>query len=197
VVKLYRRDFIIQGALYVTAYLATYSFLGIVNAVVFFGNGHPSAWLITLTSIFYPLGGLFNILVYTRPKVWSLRRKHKGLSWRRAFITVVRAGGVVPMIDVGEDDRPPPHVFRGSCVELIDEISSIATPSVIISNVVSSISSGPSPQNNTVQVNLNHQQISQVLPLSPSPFEIGTGIFPTTERISIGIDRPSRFRTKL
>lgn len=68
----------------------------------------------TTTSIIYPIGGMFNILVYTRPKVLSLRRRrHAGYSWFKAFVMVVRAGGVVPMVVV-EDDQQPDEVYPRS-----------------------------------------------------------------------------------
>jgi hypothetical protein len=50
----------------------------------------------TLLVAFFPLGGLYNILVYTRPNVSSLRRTDANLSWLKAFILVIRAGGEVP-----------------------------------------------------------------------------------------------------
>lgn len=51
-----------------------------------------------LISLLNPLGGLFNILVYTRPKVTSFRRKQPGISRIKAFWLVLRAGGEVPDI---------------------------------------------------------------------------------------------------
>jgi hypothetical protein len=66
----------------------------------------PGSVFILLTSIVYPLGGLFNILVYTRPKVLSHRRNNPEDSWFRAFILVVRAGGVVPAaVDVENENE--------------------------------------------------------------------------------------------
>jgi hypothetical protein len=66
----------------------------------------PGSVFILLTSIVYPLGGLFNILVYTRPKVLSHRRNNPEDSWFRAFILIVRAGGVVPAaVDVENENE--------------------------------------------------------------------------------------------
>ena len=55
--------------------------------------------------LFYPLGGLFHILVYTRPKVLSLRRKnpHQYSFWFQDFVIVIRAGAVVPIVVVEEE----------------------------------------------------------------------------------------------
>eukprot|EP00553_Chaetoceros_curvisetus_P001335 CAMPEP_0204622506 /NCGR_PEP_ID=MMETSP0717-20131115/8152_1 /ASSEMBLY_ACC=CAM_ASM_000666 /TAXON_ID=230516 /ORGANISM="Chaetoceros curvisetus" /LENGTH=90 /DNA_ID=CAMNT_0051637237 /DNA_START=872 /DNA_END=1141 /DNA_ORIENTATION=- len=45
---------------------------------------------------FFPLGGFLNILVYTRPKVASLRRTHPECSRIRGFWMVLHAGGEIP-----------------------------------------------------------------------------------------------------
>ena len=47
-------------------------------------------------AIFAPLGGFFNILVYTRPKVSTLRRRRPEYWWFQAFWMVVKVGGEVP-----------------------------------------------------------------------------------------------------
>jgi hypothetical protein len=98
-VRHYRRQFFIQASLYVLAYASTYSFAWIGFVVLNIskqGLHADNGVFVLLASIFYPLGGLFNILVYTRPKVLSLQRNNPQYSWFWAFILVVRAGGVVP-----------------------------------------------------------------------------------------------------
>ena len=94
-VRHYRRQFFIQASLYVLAYASTHSFAWI-RMVVVTKKQAPGSVFMLLNSIVYPLGGLFNILVYTRPKVLSLQRNNPQYSWFWAFILVVRAGGVVP-----------------------------------------------------------------------------------------------------
>ena len=104
-VRHYRRQFFIQASLYVLAYASTHSFAWI-RMVVVTKKQEPGSVFILLTSIVYPLGGLFNILVYTRPKVLSHRRNNPEDSWFRAFILVVRAGGVVPAaVDVENENE--------------------------------------------------------------------------------------------
>ena len=49
--------------------------------------------LIELGFIFQPLQGVFNILVYCRPHVSSLRTNNPGYSWLKAFWQTVRTGG--------------------------------------------------------------------------------------------------------
>ena len=105
-VRHYRRQFFIQASLYVLAYAATYSFTWIGVMVVLATKQELDSVFLLVASIFYPLGGLFNILVYTRPKVLSHRRNNPEDSWFRAFILVVRAGGVVPAaVDVENENE--------------------------------------------------------------------------------------------
>jgi hypothetical protein len=62
-----------------------------------------------MISIFWPLGGLFNILIYTRPKVSKLRRMvptFEHYPWFIMFIVILFSGGDVPTeIDFGMYDR--------------------------------------------------------------------------------------------
>ena len=105
-VRHYRRQFFIQASLYVLAFAATHSFTWIGVMVVLAKKQELDSVFLLLASIFYPLGGLFNILVYTRPKVLSHRRNNPEDSWFRAFILVVRAGGVVPAaVDVENENE--------------------------------------------------------------------------------------------
>jgi len=54
-----------------------------------------------LYSIF-PLGGVFNILVYCRPKVNAIRREKAALSWVKSLWLVIMAGGEIPDSDSTE-----------------------------------------------------------------------------------------------
>ena len=124
----------IQASLYVLAYFVTNFFPWYLVIVFEIMKQQPSDMSLLMTSIFYPLGGLFNILVYTRPKVLSLRRKNpRQYSWFQAFVIVIRAGAVVPMVVVEEENSP--SLPRESLVNL----TSIDTPPVLIlANVLSS-----------------------------------------------------------
>ena len=99
--------------------------------------------LVLLASIFYPLGGLFNILVYTRPKVLSLRRINPQYYWFQAFVIVIRAGAVVPMVVVEEEHIPPARESPAGQSSLstggmmLRNLSSIETPPVILGNALS------------------------------------------------------------
>jgi len=90
-----KRETKIQASLYVYAFLFTCIWAYIYGFLVTIGVSVPYI-IIFLFSVFYPLGGFFNILVYTRPKINSVRKKNTGLSWFRSFALVIRAGGDVP-----------------------------------------------------------------------------------------------------
>lgn len=103
-IKLYKRDLFVQAGLYVLVFLTTFTFFSIVNLMlVVFQTDIPTS-LAIWTSFISPLGGLFNVLVYTRPKVSMLRRRNKNLSWIRAFWSVLKAGGEIP-VESSELDR--------------------------------------------------------------------------------------------
>ncbi len=93
--RLHRREFIVQAWLYVSVYLLTYGFMMLSKIIVLVENEMPPMW-VSIVNCLFPLGGVLNILVYTRPKVLSFRRKEPDCSWIRAFMLVVRAGVLVP-----------------------------------------------------------------------------------------------------
>ena len=70
-----------------------------VGAIVFLSGGLNSQGSYFANSIigftFYPLGGLFNIIVYTRQK-WQSVRKKRECSRISAFFAVLRHGGELP-----------------------------------------------------------------------------------------------------
>ncbi len=88
--RLYRREMTIQATLYVGAFSLMY----IPVAIGPLTTGPVSLQLITMT--FFPIGGLMNILVYTRPKVANLRRDNPECSRMRGFWLVLIEGGEIP-----------------------------------------------------------------------------------------------------
>jgi hypothetical protein len=109
-----RKQIMIQASLYVIAYMATnLVFFALAVLVLILGTSNETISMVA--SFVFPLGGLYNILVYTRPKVIGLRRVHPKYSWLKAFIFVVRAGGIMPaMVVSGTDSKdneisPQPH----------------------------------------------------------------------------------------
>jgi hypothetical protein len=143
-VKVYRREFVIQASLYVLAYAAANYFSLFCLVFLIIVKQQPSDVFFLIGAMFYPLGGLFNILVYTRPKVLSLRRKNPQYSWFQAFVIVIRAGAAVPMVVVEEENSPPARESPAGQSTLssggmmLRNLSSIETPPVILGNALSS-----------------------------------------------------------
>ena len=157
-VRRYRREFVVQANLYVLDFFATNFFAWVIQIVLTCLKKEVDSAFILLASIFYPLGGLFNILVYTRPKVLSLRRNNPRYSWFQAFTLVMRAGVVVPMAVVVEDENSPAGEVRWAPVagasalnnshsgqepslssgDMFSNLRSLDTPPVDFANALSS-----------------------------------------------------------
>ncbi len=92
--RLYRRELITQVICYIFVFALTTVplYLLVINS----SNGLPRKNIARVTFILHPLAGLFNILVYTRWNVRSLRRRNREYSWFRAFWLVLKAGGDLP-----------------------------------------------------------------------------------------------------
>jgi hypothetical protein len=78
---------------YIVGFVVTYMFTLIYRLLDLYGNGPVPFTLIFLSRFFYPLQGLFNILVFTYPHVVSYRRNHVSHSWFQAFWEVLKSGG--------------------------------------------------------------------------------------------------------
>ena len=113
-----------QALLYVGAFFVTYSMLW-SYVLIFMLGSIPPPLLLVLAELFGSLGGLFNLLVFTRPSVWVLRRRYS-YSWPEALVLVVKAGGTIPPSHRKKEEEaygghPPNH--------LRDEIHSDLCPS--------------------------------------------------------------------
>uniref|UniRef100_A0A7S3PYL0 Uncharacterized protein n=1 Tax=Chaetoceros debilis TaxID=122233 RepID=A0A7S3PYL0_9STRA len=106
---LYRKETILQAFLYVgsfcISYCSTWVYVILVLADADMGK-FTQATIEIVTAISYPIQGLLNIIVYTRPKVASLRRKYPNCSWLMAFYVVVKEGGEVPPKDLLDKASP-------------------------------------------------------------------------------------------
>ena len=102
--KTFAREFVVQACMFVASFLATFIFWWVALIMLVLQQKSPPLFMYVLVVFFYPLGGFLNILVYTRPKVKSFYRKYgrRRYSWLRAFLLVVKAGGVVPL-EIQED----------------------------------------------------------------------------------------------
>lgn len=92
--RLYRRETMIQASCYVGAFSLSYMPMMIGFVYSLFGN--YVHFLMAIGIFFYPLGGVLNILVYTRPKVANIRRSHPEISRLRGLWLVLKAGGEIP-----------------------------------------------------------------------------------------------------
>ena len=101
----YKKDVLIQSYLYMSVLFFQYGSFFIPLFTNYFLRRKAPDWTHYLIAFFFPLGGFFNILVYTRPKVISFRRNQPELSWFRAFVMVLKAGVAVPMIIPPEEDE--------------------------------------------------------------------------------------------
>jgi hypothetical protein len=107
-----RRTMTIQQCMYVAAFFSTYFIYWLYVGMLMLGLNPTSSHLI-LSELTCPLGGLLNILVFARPHVWMLRRK-LDISWPRAFIMVIKAGGRVSLGDETDNQQPSNQFVRGS-----------------------------------------------------------------------------------
>jgi hypothetical protein len=103
VLRLYKAETIIQSSLYVGAFFLSYMCPLMQTFGSFFGYKFPPFFGYVM-SFLYPLGGLFNIFVYTRPKVVRFRHAYPEISRLRSLLLVIKAGGEVPELAVNPYD---------------------------------------------------------------------------------------------
>ena len=89
------RATVIQTMLYVLAFLFTYVPILVFRNFIGYA-GHPPTIILWILHGLFPLGGLFNILVYTRVPMASVKRLRPDYSWWKTFYMVLKAGGEVP-----------------------------------------------------------------------------------------------------
>mmetsp|Transcript_16762 Transcript_16762/g.31758 ORF Transcript_16762/g.31758 Transcript_16762/m.31758 type:complete len:445 (-) Transcript_16762:92-1426(-) len=90
------RKSLVQSTLYVLSYLASYLFLTIALFLQFIPKAGTPLWMVYLLSITWPLSGVFNIFVYTRPKVRLLKDRYPTIPRFILFLLVVVSGGEAP-----------------------------------------------------------------------------------------------------
>ncbi len=97
IIRVYKRELVGQVCCYVLVFCVT-ALPFITQTFIFMSGNIPPRVMIWAMTFTFNLGGLFNILVYTRPNVASLRRRFPHCSRVRALYLVLRAGGEVPDI---------------------------------------------------------------------------------------------------
>ena len=119
----FSRETLVQSGLYMFAFLTTYSFL-FIWLFISLSGAKDQRWTFLAISLTWPLGGLFNILVYTRPKVAVLKASYPTYPWILMFLTVVMAGGEVP----DEIDLSPQEILSVDLSGMDAEEQSIMFP---------------------------------------------------------------------
>ena len=116
ILSLYLKEITTQALLYTSAFFLCYAPIVVLNVILLFDLLVSITFLTSLTflvALFYPLNGLFTILIYTRPAVGHLRRTRGNCnpeneySWLRAFVLVLKAGGVVPTVSSMDSNGLP------------------------------------------------------------------------------------------
>lgn len=87
-----------QVVLYVVGFVLA-SFLTWTAQTMYLFGQVPTDGLFYAMPLFYPLGGIFNIIVYTRPSVKTLRTRYSEYSWFKAFWLVLKAGAGIPSVE--------------------------------------------------------------------------------------------------
>jgi len=108
--SLYLKEITTQALLYTGAFFLCYAPLIILSAILIFGLPVSTTFLESLNfrvALFYPLHGLFTILIYTRPAVGHFRRGNPEYSWLNAFVLVLKAGGEAPIVSTVDSNGLP------------------------------------------------------------------------------------------
>ena len=88
-----------QSILYILAFCVVYLPILILNIQKKFLNEvKEPEWRFWFISLLTPLGGIFNILIYTRPKVMKMKESYPNTHVLRIFLVIVLTGGEIPSI---------------------------------------------------------------------------------------------------
>ena len=87
----------LQSILYILAFMLVYSgpVIALFSRFSKADNTEANYWII---SLFLPIGGIFNMLIYTRPKVKALKELIPELSIFMCFVCVIAFGGECPSL---------------------------------------------------------------------------------------------------
>ena len=115
-IQFYRKEIILQACCFVVASLATFACYWALQFQILVSKHRPSADLIFAATLTYPLGGFFNMIAYTRPKIAYFRSRHPEHSLLRAFWHVIKTGGDVmrqePAVQDNHRDTPSGDLLR-------------------------------------------------------------------------------------
>lgn len=88
-----RRGITMRAIAYIMGFTLTYIFSFIFRLLQLRSDVRPPFILELLTRFFFPLGGFFNLIVFSYPLVVSYRRLSEGSTWIQAFLKVIKSGG--------------------------------------------------------------------------------------------------------
>jgi len=91
--RIYKRETFIHALMYISYFAFVHTLPHSVLTLLYLLRRPISRVLASYFGIIYPAMGVFNLLIYTRPKVKILRWAHPNLSWLTAFLLVVKHGG--------------------------------------------------------------------------------------------------------
>ncbi|GFH61521.1 predicted protein [Chaetoceros tenuissimus] len=98
-----------QSILYILAFMLVYSGPLLALLLRFSKTKNTSAnyWII---SLFYPIGGFLNMIIYTRPKVKALKELIPDLPIIICFLVILCSGGETPSLADLQLEEPPAYV---------------------------------------------------------------------------------------
>jgi len=109
---LFVKEITTQSLLFTCAFFVcngTYVIANVILISEISVSKRTGAVIVLINAIFYPLNGLFTILIHTRPEIGRVRRGSPEFSWMRAFVMVLKSGGEKVSIeakDVQDNDSP-------------------------------------------------------------------------------------------
>jgi len=144
------RNTVTQSLLYIAAFIITYIGYLVITMLEVVNKPAPFPLMVE-HYIFTPLAGFFNILVYTRPKVSTVRRRRPEYWWFQAFWLVVKAGGEVPELPPRQQTNTLAPGNHTDVSAMRRRLAATAQPvSIIRDEVINEVSE---PLNTTKQLN--------------------------------------------
>ena len=114
-----RREIMIQACCFIAAYSVTFCLYTCLNFALLLGHTPPMI-LIQISATLFPLGGLFNVIAYLRPKAACIRIEDPEVSWFQAFWVVIKASCWTPTM---ESIQTPGVVHKGEGIQTRPEKS--------------------------------------------------------------------------
>ena len=121
-----RREIIIQACCFIAAFSVTFCLYMCLNFALLLGHTPPMI-LVQISATLYPLGGLFNVIAYLRPKAACIRIEDPEVSWFQAFWVVIKASCGTPTTRM-ESVQTPGVAHEGEGIPTRSEKSTAFKP---------------------------------------------------------------------